>query len=202
MDLAHFFEKFGVSKTYPKGTILFKEGAAATFTVLIIDGIIQISKLADDRQFIVALRGAGDVIGEMVFDGQPRSASATALTEVNAIYLTTETFRRIVVEEPEVALGLFSMLLKRLRDATEQASDLALIGVYERLRKWLLSQLIHPGEGQTGPTRVDANFQTIGNHVGASRDMISKVFKELVRGAYVRLDDGKVHIERKLPPKM
>jgi len=206
MELIDFFEKFGVSRTYPKGTVVFREGAAASFALLIVDGILQISKTTEDKQFVVALRGEGDIVGEMVFDGQPRSATATALNEVRAFYLATETFRRIVHEEPEVTMHLFTMLLRRLREATDQASDMALIGVYERLRKFLAGRVQASGEcsaqAWVGPTDVDANFQSIGNHVGASRDMISKIFKELVRGDYVRLDEGKVHLLRKLPPKM
>lgn len=206
MELTDFFEKYGVSKIYPKGTVVFKEGAAASFALIIVDGIIQISKISEDKQFVVALRGEGDIIGEMVFDGQPRSATATALNEVRAFYLATETFRRIVHEEPEVTMHLFTTLLRRLREATDQASDMALIGVYERLRKFLISRVVPGGddvaESPVGATDVDANFQSIGNHVGASRDMISKIFKELLRGDYVRLDDGKVHLLRKLPTKM
>lgn len=202
MELINFFEKFGVPKTYPKGTQIFKEGAPSTFALLIVEGVIQISKTSDDKQFIVALRGEDDIVGEMVFDGHPRSAGAMALNEVRAIYLATETFRRIVYEEPEVTMRLFSVLLHRLRQTTEQASDMALIGVYERLRKFLLGHLVSPTGSQAGITNIDANFQTIGNHLGASRDMISKIFKELVRGEYVKLDGGKVHLLRKLPPKM
>ncbi|MFN4327620.1 MAG: Crp/Fnr family transcriptional regulator [Limnobacter sp.] len=202
MDLIDFFERFGVSKTYPKGTQIFKEGAPATFALLIADGVIQISKSDEDKHFIVALRGEGDIIGEMVFDGQPRSATAAALTEVRAFYLATETFKRIVFEEPEVAMKLFAVLLQRLRQATDQASDMALIGVYERLRKFLLARLVDQADSQIGPTDVDVNFQTIGNHLGASRDMISKIFKELVKGDYVRLNEGKVYLLRRLPPKM
>lgn len=202
MELIDFFEKFGVAKTYPKGTQVFKEGSAATFALLIVDGVIQISKMGEEKQFIVALRGEGDIIGEMVFDGLPRSASAIALTEVCTFYLATETFKRIVYEEPEVTLRLFAVLLQRLRQTTDQASDMALIGVYERLRKFLLSRAQDQSESQTGLTDVDANFQTIGNHLGASRDMISKIFKELIRGDYVQLDEGKVRLLRKLPPKM
>ncbi|HEY1058358.1 MAG TPA: Crp/Fnr family transcriptional regulator [Limnobacter sp.] len=206
MELRHFFEKFGVSKTYPKGTVLFKEGASASYALLIVDGIIQISKTVDDKQFVVALRSEGDIIGEMIFDGQPRSATATALNEVHGIYLASETFRRIVHEEPEVTMMLFTTLLRRLREATDQASDMALIGVYERVRKFLMSRLastpFSQGDGLTGLTDIDANFQAIGNHVGASRDMISKIFKELIRGDYVKLDSGKIQINRKLPLKM
>lgn len=202
MELIDFFKKFGVSKTYPKGTQILKEGGAATFALFIVEGIIQITKVKDSKQFVIAVRSEGEIIGEMVFDGKPRSASATALTEVHTYYLATETFRRIVYEEPEVTMHLFSVLLERLRQATDLASDLALIGVYERLRKLLLSRLIDRGDSETGMTSVDANFQIIGNHLGASRDMISKVFKELIKGEYVRFEDGKVFLLRKLPLKM
>lgn len=202
MELVDFFEKFGVAKTYPKGTQIFKEGSAAAFALLIVDGVIQISKMEEEKQFIVALRGEGDIIGEMVFDGLPRSASAIALTEVRSFYLASETFKRIVYEEPEATLRLFAVLLQRLRQATDQAGDMALIGVYERLRKFLLSRIQDKSESQTGLTDVNSNFQTIGNHLGASRDMISKIFKELIRGDYVKLDEGKVRLLRKLPPKM
>lgn len=202
MELIDFFEEFGVSKTYPKGSQIFKEGAPATFVLFIVEGVIQISKMEDEKQFVVALRGEGDIIGEMVFDGLPRSASAFSLTETRTFYLAAETFKRIVYEEPEVTLRLFAVLLQRLRQATEQASDMALIGVYERLRKFLIGRLLSSSETQIGVTDVDANFQTIGNHLGSSRDMISKIFKELMRGEYVNLEGGKVQVLRKLPSKM
>lgn len=200
MDLKEIFEKYGVAKEYKRGAEIFREGAAATYALLITEGIVQIAKTRDEKQFIVAIRGEGDILGEMVFEGTPRLANATALSDVKAIYVATETFRRIIYEEPDVTMQLFSVLLQRLKQATEQVGDMALVGVYERLRKFLLQNLSQ--EGELGATSVQANFQTIGNHLGASRDMISKIFKELIKGEYVTLHDGIIHIARKLPLKM
>lgn len=200
MDLKEIFEKYGVPKEYKRGAEIFKEGAAATYALLISEGIVQIAKTNEEKQFIVAIRGEGDILGEMVFEGTPRLANATALSDVKAIYVATETFRRIIYEEPDVTMQLFSVLLQRLKQATEQVGDMALVGVYERLRKFLLQNLSQ--EGELGATSVQANFQTIGNHLGASRDMISKIFKELIKGEYVTLNDGIIYIARKLPAKM
>lgn len=200
MDLQEIFEKCGIPKEYKRGTEIFKEGAPATYALLITEGVVQIARAREGKQFIIAVRSEGDILGEMVFDGQPRLATATAISDVKAIYIATETFRRIVYEEPEVTMQLFTVLLQRLKQATEQVGDMALVGVYERLRKFLISNLQETDE--LGVTTVQANFQMIGNHLGASRDMISKIFKELIRGEYVKLDDGVITIARRLPLKM
>ena len=144
--------------------------------------------------------GAGDYVGEMSFNGQPRSASVMTLEPTLCSVVTRETLREAIAANPDIAMSLISTLIERARIATDNVKNLALMDVYGRVARLLLSMAKEQPDGKlVVPERLTQ--QDIADRVGASRDMISRIFKDLTVGGYVTVTDRIVTIHRKPPAR-
>jgi CRP/FNR family transcriptional regulator, cyclic AMP receptor protein len=108
-----------VVRAYPRGTALFHEHQAPDRVVVLLAGCVKLSALSEDgKEVVLAIRGPGDLLGELsAMDGEPRSATATALEPVDALVVPASDFRAFLQRNPRVALLLVTMLSRRLRDA-------------------------------------------------------------------------------------
>jgi CRP/FNR family cyclic AMP-dependent transcriptional regulator len=107
-------------------------------------------------------------------------------------------FREFILAYPDFALHLIEKLIDRARRATENVKSLALSDVYGRLVR-LLTTLARDVDGrQVVPERLTQ--QDIAERVGASRDMISRLLKDLIAGGYLAIEDRTITLLRKLPP--
>jgi CRP/FNR family cyclic AMP-dependent transcriptional regulator len=101
--------------------------------------------------------------------------------------------------QPELALHIMRKLARRVRDLTENVRSLALMDVYGRVARLLLEL----AEQKEGKLVIDEplTHKDIASRVGASREMISRIFSDLSDGGYVRKEDGQLVIARKPPPR-
>jgi CRP-like cAMP-binding protein len=105
--------------TFLEGDVLMREGAFEDWLFVIVEGEVEVAR--SDRQVTV---GAGSVVGELaVLDPQPRSATVTALSQVLAFRLRREAFQDAVESQPEIAMGVITELVKRLREPHERPQD-------------------------------------------------------------------------------
>ena len=107
---------------------------------------------------------------------------------------------RILVEkEPQFALHMVRKLASRVRDLTENVRSLALMDVYGRVARLLLEL----AEERDGRLCIDEplTHKDIASRVGASREMISRIFSDLTAGGYVGKENGRLVIMRKPPPR-
>jgi CRP-like cAMP-binding protein len=96
------------------GKDITEQGGGAAGFHLIKDGIASVRVGDKDRPSL----GPGQYFGEIsMIDGQPRSATVHAETEVTTISLPSWSFRPILDEEPEVSRALLRVLCARLRAA-------------------------------------------------------------------------------------
>jgi CRP/FNR family cyclic AMP-dependent transcriptional regulator len=131
--------------------------------------------------------GAGDYFGEMSLDGGPRSASVMAETACTCAVLTRQTLREHIRAEPEFAFELIERVIRRARMATSSARSMALLDVYGRVVQLLEAVAQSRPDG----TRVVAQPLThaaIAARVGCSREMVSRLLKDLVGGGYLRAE--------------
>ena len=139
------------------------------------------------------------VTGEKVFEAlRDGSASVVTVEPTTCAVVSRAQFRDFILAHPDFALHLIEQLIKRLRATTENVKSLALSDVYGRLVRLLLS-LAEEREGQLVITEK-LTQQDIAERIGASRDMISRVMKDLVRGGYLAIEDHSIRILQKLPP--
>jgi CRP/FNR family cyclic AMP-dependent transcriptional regulator len=187
-----------VSRSYPKNTIVVSEGDRSDTMFLILSGRVKVFVSEDnDKELILNTQGPGEYFGEMVLDDGPRSASVMTLEPCRMAMLTRDRFRGYLAKNPEVAIAVIRNLIHRCRALTENAKDLALLDVYGRLSKLLLSL----AKDEDGRLVVNEKLtkQAIGERIGASREMVSRIFKDLTAGGYIASEDGKLIIRRKPP---
>jgi CRP/FNR family cyclic AMP-dependent transcriptional regulator len=99
-----------------EGDVLMREGAVEDWLFVVVEGEVEVSR--SDRQVTL---GAGSVVGELaVLDPQPRSATVTALGQVRTFRLRREAFQEAVESQPEVAMGVITELVRRLRESHEK----------------------------------------------------------------------------------
>ncbi|MGE5337180.1 MAG: Crp/Fnr family transcriptional regulator [Gemmatimonadota bacterium] len=191
----------GVARRYPAGAHIIKEGDKGDTLFVILSGKVRVYVSdRDGREMVLDFHGPGDYIGEMALDGKPRSASVIAVEPTTCSVVTRETLRSAIAANPDVAMSLISTLIERARIATDNVKNLALMDVYGRVARLLLSIAEEQPDGKlVVPERMTQ--QDIAERVGASRDMVSRIFKDLTAGGYVTVADRRITIHRRPPPR-
>jgi len=189
----------GVVRQFPKNTILINEGDVGDSLYIVLTGKVKVFASNEaGREVVIDFHGPGEYVGEMSLDGSPRSASVMTVEPTSCAVVSRANFREFILAHPEFALNLVERLIHRVRRATENVKSLALSDVYGRLVR-LLSGLARDVDGrQVIPEKLTQ--QDIAERVGASRDMISRLMKDLVGGGYLSVDERTITIHKKLPP--
>jgi len=190
----------GQVRSFPKGSIIINEGDRGDSLFVIITGRVKVFVSDDEgREMVLADHGPGDYVGEMALDGRPRSASVITMEPTTCSVVTREALRDAIVANPDFALALITTLIDRARTTTTNVKNLALMDVYGRVARLLLS-LATEQDGKL-LVRERMTQQEIADRVGASRDMISRIFKDLTIGGYVTVVDRQITINRRPPQR-
>ena len=188
-----------IKKTYPKNAVVINEGDEAGALFIVIGGKIQ-AYLSNEsgRTVTLSTQEGGSFFGELsLLDGEPRSASVITL-EPTACYLIPRTaFLTWLKDHPDAASSIIHSLTRRIRALTESVRGLALSDVYGRLVKTLHGM----AEEREGVWVIDGkpSHQELANVVGCSREMVSRIMKDLGRGGYIVVEGKQLRIVRKLP---
>ncbi len=190
----------GVTKSYEKNALLIREGDRSDSVYFIIEGQVKVYLSdIDGNEALLNTQGPGTYVGELAFiDDEPRSASVSALTPVQITMVTRAAFEKCLTHNPLLAIKLIRALAQRLRALTKTTKGLALSDVYGRLAE-LLRQLAVEHEGiQVIEQRLTQ--QDIAARIGASREMVGRIMKDLINGGYIKMQDKLITIPSKLPP--
>jgi CRP/FNR family transcriptional regulator, cyclic AMP receptor protein len=190
----------GQIRSFPKNTVFINEGDRGDSLFIIVSGRVKVYVSdTQGREMILDIHGPGQYVGEMALDGRPRSASVMTLEATTCALVTRETLKAAIVADPDLAMSLIEELIDRARVATDTIKNLALMDVYGRVARLLLS-LARERDGKlVVPERLTQ--QDIADRVGASRDMISRIFKDLTTGGYVTVVDRQITLNRRPPPR-
>jgi CRP/FNR family cyclic AMP-dependent transcriptional regulator len=189
----------GVVRSYPKNTILINEGDIGDSLFIVVSGRVKVySSNQAGREIVIAFHGPGEYVGEMSLDGSPRSASVVTLEPTTCALVNRASFREFILAHPDFALHLIERLIQRVRLTTENVKSLALSDGYGRLVKLLLALAVEHDGKLIVPEKLTQ--QDIAERVGASRDMISRLLKDLVAGGYLSIQDRTISILKKPPP--
>ncbi len=189
----------GVVRSFPKNAVLIHEGDSGDSLFVILAGRVKVyASNAAGREVVIDFHGPGEYVGEMSLAGAPRSASVITVEPITCAVVTRAQFRDFILAHPDFAMHLIEKLIERARRTTENVKSLALSDVYGRLTR-LLVTLARDVEGrQVVPERL--THQEIADRVGASRDMVSRLMKDLVAGGYLAVEDRTITILKKPPP--
>jgi CRP/FNR family cyclic AMP-dependent transcriptional regulator len=187
-----------VTRAYPKQAIIVNEGDESDSLYLILSGRVKIY-LADEhgKELILAIKGPGQYFGEMVLDEQPRSASVMTLEPAQFAILSRADFKAFVLSHPDVALQLIQNLIRVARGLNRNVRNLAMLDVYGRVARILLELAVERDGKLVIPEKLTQ--KDIAARVGASREMINRILRDLTAGGYVSVEDGRITIN-KAPP--
>ena len=191
----------GEIRRYRKNTLLIEEGDHGDTLYLILAGRLRSYASGDKgREITYGVYGPGEYLGEMSLDGGPRSANVITLEASTCAVITRTTLQRHIAEQPQFAFELIAKVIRRARAATLNAKQLALNDVYGRLVLLLNSLAVAQADG-TVVIGEKLTQQEMANRLGCSREMVSRLLKDLVAGGYVRLADQRMWLLRPLPAR-
>jgi CRP/FNR family transcriptional regulator, cyclic AMP receptor protein len=188
-----------VVRRYPKNAVLINEGEQGDTLFIVLSGRLKVYASNEaGKEIVIDFHGPGECVGEMSIDGSPRSASVVTTEASTCAIVSREHFREFIRERPDFAMYLIGKLIERARRATDNVKSLALSDVYGRLVR-LLNGLARDVEGRMV---VSERFtqQEMAERVGSSRDMITRLMKDLVAGGYLAVEDRSIVILKRLPP--
>ena len=191
----------GEQRRYRKGTLLIQEGDHGDTIFIIHSGRLRVFSAGDnDREITYGVYGAGEYLGEMSLDGGPRSASVITLEASVCTVVGRRTLERFISERPEFAFELLAKVIRRARSATLSARQLALNDVYGRLKALLLGLAQQQPDGsQRVVDRL--THQEMANRLGCSREMVSRLMKDLERGGYLAVDGHQFVLLKPMPAR-
>ena len=190
--------RHGNTRSFRAQSILISEGDVSDALFIVLRGRLRTyASSADGRDVVLAEHGPGDYVGELALDGGPRSASVKTVEASSCCVVSGNELRNFLVEQPDFALHLFRKLSRMARRLTEQVKSFALQDVYGRMARVLTE--LSDAAGSERIVRDKLTQQDIADRVGASREMVNRVMKELTAGGYVTVRDGRYVICRKLP---
>jgi len=191
----------GRVRTYPKNTVFITEGDSSDSVFVILSGKVKVFfSDTEGHEMILDTQGPGEYVGEMALDGNPRSASVMTLEPSTFSVVAREPIREAIRNNPDLALDMISKIIDRARIATSSVKDLALLDVYGRVARLLLNMSVDNGDGKLIiPDKLTQ--QEIAERVGASRDMVSRIFRDLTAGGYISVENRFITINKKPPAR-
>ncbi|WP_375001030.1 Crp/Fnr family transcriptional regulator [Aeromicrobium sp. CTD01-1L150] len=185
--------------TLRRGEVLFNEGDDGNQLYVVIDGKIKLGRTSPDgRENLLAILGPGQMFGELsFFDPGPRSATATAVTDVDIKSLGHEALSPVLRAHPDVAMALLNQLAGRLRRTNEVVGDLVFSDVPGRVAKALLDLASRFGRKADDGVHVnhDLTQEELAQLVGASRETVNKALADFASRGWMRLEPRSVVIQ-------
>lgn len=162
-----------------------RAGEDAESLIVLLTGRAKVTNFDEEgREIILAWLGPGEFFGEMgLIDGSPRSASVVAVEPCELLTIGKTEFQRCMQENFQVAQKLMQILVRRLREADRNIESLALLDVYGRVARLLLD--LSEEEDGKRLVRQKISKQDMARMIGASREMVSKVMRDLEVGGYI-----------------
>jgi CRP/FNR family cyclic AMP-dependent transcriptional regulator len=188
-----------VKRRFRRGEIIVEHGQKSNALFILLTGRARVLT-ADSRgrEVILAVLESGDYVGEMsLIDNEPHSATVRAEVQTDMLVLGRAEFARCLPENSSLSYAIMRGLVQRLRNADRQIESLALLDVYGRVARSLLDM----AEDDNGVKliRGKVSRQDLAKVVGASREMVSRVMKDLEeRGIIETQDNGSVIIRERL----
>lgn len=196
----------GQLRRLQKNTVFIHEGDHGGDLYIILKGRVRAySSDGEDREVIYGDYGPGEYMGEMSLDGGRRSASVITLEPCTTAVITREVLAQHIAESPEFAFELLAKVIHRARSVTLSVRVLALNDTYGRLRLLLSDPGAGVASSLAGTAGALATFRLthreIASRIGCSREMVSRLLKDLERGGHIVQQRGCIDVMAELPPR-
>ena len=179
-------------RSYPRNSLIVRAGDETDALYIILSGRVKVL-IPDDEghEVILAMMGPHEFFGEMgLLDEQPRSASVESLEPCEMLRISKAGFTAFLKDNFDLAMLIIRNLVRRLRDADRKIESLALIDVYGRVAR-LLIEMAEEIDGRWVVQRAPPK-QEIARMIGASREMVSRVIKDLHEKGLIRAEKRRI----------
>lgn len=197
-ELLFLFERM-IIRSFQKNTMVLYEQDDSQSLYVINKGRLKETKSQENgREVVIGMLSAGDYFGEIaMIDGGPRSTNVIATEDCELFMFQRRDILHLFTINPQLMFGFMMGLARRIRIASKKIESLALRNVYGRVTELLLD-LAKPKKDQL---MIDDPLtqQDIAIMVGSSREMVSRILKDLVTGDYISVKDRRITIKRTLP---
>jgi CRP/FNR family cyclic AMP-dependent transcriptional regulator len=190
------------SRSFPKNTVVIHENDPADSLFIIESGRVKVyCSDKNGKEFIMNTQSEGDYFGELaLLDDSSRSASVRTVEKSSFCIIYKDDFNRVLEQHPNIGRKLIQNLAARVRKLTADVKSLALQDVYGRVANVLMDLAEERGDGTLFiPEKLTQ--QDIADRVGASREMVARILKDLTIGDYIRFEGRHIIINSKLPAK-
>jgi CRP-like cAMP-binding protein len=181
-----------------RGDSVLRFGAAGDDVIVVLEGRVKlVAPGAEDREVVLAIRGPGDLIGEMAaLGGQRRTATAVAVDDVDVGYLRANELRAFLLEHPDVAMVVIRMLVRRLAEADQDRIDLATQDSVGRLAKRLLELASEHGVPVPEGIRIELSLtqDELASWTGATRETVSRALRLMRRLGWIASDQRAITV--------
>jgi len=188
------------TRHYPKGTIVLAEGQSGNELFVIQSGRSKVYvSNADGRELVLYHAGPGDYVGELaIMDDQPRSATVQTLEKSSFLVLNQNDMRELLGQSPDFSLVIIRALTEKVRLATNSVRSLGLDPVYRRLTDLLTTEATEcPDTGDTIVQKL--SHRQIAEQIGSSREMVSKLMRDLEKGGYIEGTGDRIIVKSRFP---
>ena len=188
-----------VIKKFPKNTVILGQGDDTDSLYVIVKGKVDVFLHNDKgKEIIINTLGESESFGELApLGGIPRQASIITTEESTFGIISRQVFMDTLLARPTISMRIIDLLISRIQDLTEEVSSLALEDVYNRVVRVLYKHAEEVGEKLITEKLTQ---QDIDSRVGATREMVHRILKELKTGGYISIEGKHITIEKKLPP--
>ena len=185
-------------RRFPRDAVVATAGERLEVFNFILSGSIQFFwRDEDDRLMKLGLEGPGGHFADVTLGGEPILMSIVAVEDLRVASIPMSELKALLLRHPGVSIGLLLDVVARLRRVLQTTRSLTMEDVYARVVKLLEARAVEVD----GRRVVEVTHAEIGHRVGATREMVGRLLRDLTRGGYVKAARGRVTLLRKLPPR-
>ena len=200
-DAIQTLETHSSIKSYRKNTVIIERGDGSNSLYVLEGGKVRVYVSDEDGKEVVlnVLEAPGAYFGELALVGDTeRTASVMTVEDSKMRIISKQNFSACLAGNPQIALELIHDLVKQVKMLTDRVGTLALNDVYGRVAA-TLSEWAKEEDGRLITGRLTQ--QEIAQMVGSSREMVSRIFKDLKLGGYIAIENKRIVLLKKLPAR-
>ncbi len=200
-EALHTLEAHSSVKSYRKNTVIIERGDESTSLYVLESGKVRVYMSDEDGKEVVlnVMEAPGAYFGELALVGDTeRTASVMTMEDAKLRIISKQDFSACLKDNPQIALELIQHLVRQVKTLTERVGTLALNDVYGRVAA-TLTEWAKEEDGRLITGRLTQ--QDIAHMVGSSREMVSRIFKDLKLGGYIEIENKRIVLLKKLPAR-
>ena len=175
-----------------RGKILYMPEETGEVLFILKEGRVQLYRISPEgKKLVIATIGPGTIFGEMAFIGQGMHNSfAEALEECVLCVMSRTDVEHLLITRPQVALRIFEILGRRLREAESRLQEIAFKGIPSRLA----SLLLQLADEQAGDAITGLTHQNLGEQIGTYRETTTQTLNMFKNAGLIEISRKQIII--------